>query len=264
MSQKYKQVDKSGTRANNYSLNNDCGRCETFLRRMLDFRKDPAKINERIRHLANSLKRIGVNLEPEYSSEIHTKESEARLNIADINTENIMHAMSPLSYGESSDTRYEIKRIPIECKRCSDDPSNPESQCRAFVSSPRDNNGSNGNSEAEIERIILCANRLPTYDEAEEALVHELVHVHDVFALNLNLRNCEDLAYSEVRAAREAECSGYPLWTFRRWCVKERATKATNCMFPERDNECIESVFEEAINDTRGLTPEKNKNNNTL
>jgi Peptidase M76 family len=39
-----------------------------------------------------------------------------------------------------------------------------------------------------------------------EILSHELSHVYDVRKLLLDLRDCENLAYSEVRAARIAEC----------------------------------------------------------
>ena len=43
--------------------------------------------------------------------------------------------------------------------------------------------------------------------EMDEIITHELIHIYDVRQLQLNLVHCHDLAYSEIRAAREAECS---------------------------------------------------------
>jgi Peptidase M76 family len=40
--------------------------------------------------------------------------------------------------------------------------------------------------------------------EIDEKLTHEFIHIYDVRSLHLNLLQCKDLAYSEIRAAREA------------------------------------------------------------
>lgn len=54
--------------------------------------------------------------------------------------------------------------------------------------------------------IVVRSNRVQNSQEMEELVLHELIHIYDVRKLQLNLKDCESLAYSEVRAAREAEC----------------------------------------------------------
>lgn len=66
------------------------------------------------------------------------------------------------------------------------------------------------------------------------------------------------LAYSEVRAAREAECFSSTRF-FKTICVKDRATIATKNMFPSKGQDCVRQVFEDAMNDRTPFTPLKPK-----
>ena len=106
----------------------------------------------------------------------------------------------------------------------------------------------------------MCANRLRDESEIEETLVHELVHAVDYCTRGIDLTKCEDLACSEVRAAREAECSettylkAFPLPDVARSylhkrCTRQHATQATSAMFPRRASSCIEAAFERCFND---------------
>ena len=194
-------------------------------------------------------------------------------------------ALNDNSIGQNSTLNMRV--IPIECKECSTDPSSAESQCRAFVSTPAQiPQAANANKESGlyhaqqstsstapsypssqspltsqtisgsvIDGIVLCTNRLKTIQELEEALLHELVHVHDAWIKKLDLRRCKELAYSEVRAAREAECNYWALSAFmKRPCVREKAKNATTCMFPgDQGKECVNQVFEEAFADLSGF-----------
>ena len=54
--------------------------------------------------------------------------------------------------------------------------------------------------------ITLCANKLQSADSIREALTHELIHAYDHCAARRDLTRCDELACSEIRAAREAEC----------------------------------------------------------
>ena len=83
--------------------------------------------------------------------------------------------------------------ITIECSPCGSD-TRAEACARAYVRGP------------DPLGIVLCSNRLSSQREIEEVLVHELVHIYDVHVRQMDLRDCKQLAYSEVRAAREAEC----------------------------------------------------------
>ena len=83
--------------------------------------------------------------------------------------------------------------IELLCRRCEN--TGPEAGARAFLMGPQPLS------------IVLCHNRIDSETkEVEEILTHELVHLYDVQTLQLDLSDCETVAYSEVRAAREAEC----------------------------------------------------------
>jgi hypothetical protein len=105
--------------------------------------------------------------------------------------------------------------------------------------------------------MVVCTNRLQhsvtssrsaALAEMMDILTHELVHVYDVRQLQLNLRDCENLAYSEVRAAREAECLG--AWS-QSSCTRVTAQRATQNLFPWGARQCIRKVFDRAYEDTR-------------
>ena len=122
--------------------------------------------------------------------------------------------------------------------------------------------------------------------EMDEIITHELIHIYDVRQLHLNLVKCHDLAYSEIRAAREAECSRYnpvinhsppppppPDPTSPRLqhqyqhfhdCVRTRATTATKNIFPSfRAHQCIRNVYTAAMADVRPLVPNDNSASTT-
>ena len=81
--------------------------------------------------------------------------------------------------------------VDVICRSCLT--SGPEGSARAFVQAPP-------------LSIVLCSDRL-TAAEIPEVIVHELTHVYDIASKKLDFAACDDLAYSEVRAARDAECT---------------------------------------------------------
>ena len=111
--------------------------------------------------------------------------------------------------------------------------------------------------------IVLCSNRLSTQSEISEVLVHELVHVYDVFVRGMDLRQCHSLAYSEVRSAREAECNSSLTNFTKGLCAKEKASVATRNMFPDTGRACVCDVFEKAMSDVAplGLKVDLNRTN---
>ncbi|KAL7534035.1 hypothetical protein ACHAXR_005592 [Thalassiosira sp. AJA248-18] len=126
--------------------------------------------------------------------------------------------------------------IAIECMTCGSD-TRAEAGARAFVKGP------------EPLSIVLCSNRLSSQREVDEVLVHELVHIYDVHSRKMDLRDCRQLAYSEVRAAREAECSNSLTAFTANICAKDKATVATRNMFPDEGRKCVCDVFNEAMSD---------------
>eukprot|EP00953_Heterococcus_sp_UTEX-ZZ885_P007248 4398-Heterococcus_DN1.PRE.2 len=121
--------------------------------------------------------------------------------------------------------------------------------------------------------IVLCVNQMHRGEaEVEEVLVHELVHAYDFCAAKRDLSRCQDLARSEVRAAREAEChynttattnhtatasattnSAPAEWWFAhswRDCVRQKAIRSTSQMCPTTAAQCVDAVFTEAMADS--------------
>jgi len=161
----------------------------------------------------------------------------------------------------------------IECRPCGE--VGPEGGARAFVTGP------------EPISIVLCTNRLQSLEEIQQVLVHELIHVYDVRQLKLDLTSCQELAYSEIRAAKHAECAStaptdnnpnnlssllkLPTTLFQTSCIKSKATAATSNLFtkPGQAKDCINRVFTKAMNDTRpfssfssGTTTTQGRRNN--
>jgi hypothetical protein len=166
--------------------------------------------------------------------------------------------------------------VELHCRKCLS--KGPEAGARAFLMGP------------EPLSIVLCHNRINSdVDEIEEILTHELIHLYDVQTLQLDLTDCETVAYSEVRAAREAECSKYitnhrqrqnqqkqqnqdqnqqessngillPSIITESWskaqhsyCVKNIALGAIQNMFPQRGvgKQCLNKVWDKAYTDHR-------------
>lgn len=103
--------------------------------------------------------------------------------------------------------------------------------------------------------IAICCNRL-NESEIEEVLVHELIHAYDYSGNRCDFSSCKGLAYSEVRAAREAECSkGYfPFEFMRQSCIRDCAIRSTSNLFPSAQSTiCVDAVLSEAMKDLQPL-----------
>eukprot|EP00638_Chattonella_subsalsa_P004086 CAMPEP_0117756486 /NCGR_PEP_ID=MMETSP0947-20121206/14110_1 /TAXON_ID=44440 /ORGANISM="Chattonella subsalsa, Strain CCMP2191" /LENGTH=230 /DNA_ID=CAMNT_0005576089 /DNA_START=99 /DNA_END=791 /DNA_ORIENTATION=+ len=142
------------------------------------------------------------------------------------------------------DTLPQTETIAALCRLCSN--TGIEGGARAFIETPP-------------TTIVLCANRLRGEKEVEEALVHELVHAYDFCVKGRDLFDCNQLAYSEVRAARESECfyrnylgSYGPAWFKEKMtetCIEKNAINATKSIFPNQASTCVASIFSEALKD---------------
>lgn len=105
--------------------------------------------------------------------------------------------------------------------------------------------------------VVVCHNRVRSHpDELSEILTHELVHLYDVQSSMLDLQQCENLAYSEIRAAKAAECSNS--WKqLQSYCVKQKAICATNNLFPSEGRKCVQKVFSKAFADNQPFNQSK-------
>lgn len=128
--------------------------------------------------------------------------------------------------------------VELKCRKCAS--TGPEAGARAFLMGPQPLS------------VVVCHNRVQSEQaEIEEILTHELVHLYDVQTLRLDLQDCENLAYSEVRAAKAAECKDSWHPHLQSYCVKQKAICATNNLFPIEGRKCIQKVFDRAFGDNR-------------
>ena len=157
--------------------------------------------------------------------------------------------------------------VRVVCRDCALEPDGPKRNfARAFFEAPPGAGSRPGT-------VVLCANRLQGADALEGALVHELVHAVDHSVRGLDLTDCEQLARSELRAARAAECGGVgggggAMLGMCRWagvfdaamgadagavrrgcdaveraCVRDHALRSTRAVFPARGAGCVEAAF---------------------
>mmetsp|Transcript_17372 Transcript_17372/g.29139 ORF Transcript_17372/g.29139 Transcript_17372/m.29139 type:complete len:194 (-) Transcript_17372:137-718(-) len=129
----------------------------------------------------------------------------------------------------------------IRCRNC--DMGGIEGRARAYITE-------------KPNEIILCSNRLKDGQSVKEALTHESVHAYDYANQRCDFFSCDGLAYTEVRAAREAECSNRYMHTlpfvgdwFKENCIKGRATASTSNLFPKNARHCVEKVYSKAVLD---------------
>ena len=99
--------------------------------------------------------------------------------------------------------------------------------------------------------ISICCNRVKE-SEIEEVIIHELIHAYDYSKGRCDFSTCPGLAYSEVRAALEAECAkGYfPFEFMRQSCVRDVAIRSTSNLFPKgAATSCVDAVLSQAMKD---------------
>jgi hypothetical protein len=175
-----------------------------------------------------------------------------RLSADDIINSDSVLSTSPNDKDNQNNQHRAMKKttlttIAIECQYCGSD-TRAEAGARAYVKGP------------EPLSIVLCSNRLSSQSEIDEVLTHELMHIYDIKKKKMDLTQCRQLAYSEVRAAREAECGNSLTAYTQKICAKDKATVATKNMFPDEGRACVCSVFDEAMNDHSPFSPEQKIN----
>ncbi|KAK6638207.1 hypothetical protein RUM44_008635 [Polyplax serrata] len=64
-----------------------------------------------------------------------------------------------------------------------------------------------GGYDQELNQIVVCHNQSKSRSNPDVTLVHELIHMYDHCVGEVNFKNIEHLACSEIRAANIAHCS---------------------------------------------------------
>tara|TARA_B100000795_G_scaffold190927_1_gene145511 strand:- start:2151 stop:2924 length:774 start_codon:yes stop_codon:yes gene_type:complete len=153
----------------------------------------------------------------------------------------------------TTDTSTALNHLLMYCRHCTN--TGVEGTARAFYADPP-------------PQLIFCTKRVRSANQMEDCFVHEMIHAVDHCTRDMNLRKCDALACSEIRAAREAEClnSYIPEWKGEKikvpWaitymgftkegCVRDNATRATQALFPGKVGAaCVNKMFDQCFKDT--------------
>lgn len=176
---------------------------------------------------------------------------------ADRKCQDIVDSISLSSTTIAALLKHVPSNVSITCRPCSR-VQDIESSARAFtLINPLE--------------IVVCSNRVHGKEDIKEVMVHELVHAYDYSTGRYDMRGCDGLASSEVRANRDAECGSYAdlpvyfgsLLDIRKWCTQHYAGRATANLFPmERSSlarhvpafhPCVRRVIDEAYRDNSPL-----------
>lgn len=113
-------------------------------------------------------------------------------------------------------------------------------------------------------QVVVCSNHVTAQEEINHALTHELIHAYDhCRAADLDWRNCEHHACSEVRAASLSGDCHFKQELFRgnvgirgqhQNCVRRRAELSVSmnphCKLPGMAKHAVDKAFEQCFADT--------------
>lgn len=70
-----------------------------------------------------------------------------------------------------------------------------------------------GGYDPETNQVVVCQNTSRSKKMVQGVLAHEFIHMFDYCNNNLDFKNVEHLACTEIRAANLAHCSFVSAWT---------------------------------------------------
>ncbi|KOC64978.1 Mitochondrial inner membrane protease ATP23 like protein [Habropoda laboriosa] len=120
-----------------------------------------------------------------------------------------------------------------------------------------------GGYDPQLNQIIICQNTAADKGRVQSSLVHEMIHMFDYCRYNLNLKNVDHLACTEIRAANLCHCSflgavtggtasPFKIKQMHRNCVADKATRSIMAVQDVTKEEAIKSVtrvFHKCYND---------------
>ncbi|CAG9770592.1 unnamed protein product [Ceutorhynchus assimilis] len=118
-----------------------------------------------------------------------------------------------------------------------------------------------------LNQVVICHNNTFKESAIQGVLTHELIHMFDYCRNNLDFKNLDHLACTEIRAANLVHCSFVSAWLngdtsifkFRdthQYCVRNKALSsmlAVRDVTREQAMEAIERVFSKCYNDLEPL-----------
>jgi len=121
-----------------------------------------------------------------------------------------------------------------------------------------------GGFSPEAGAVVLCQGNFLNKKHMEHTLVHELVHLYDHAAFNVNWSSLRHHACSEIRAnslsgdcswGREIQRGTFSFSKQHQACVRRRAVLSVmanpNCKDKESAERAVNEVWESCFNDTR-------------
>ncbi|XP_011882765.1 PREDICTED: mitochondrial inner membrane protease ATP23 homolog [Vollenhovia emeryi] len=120
-----------------------------------------------------------------------------------------------------------------------------------------------GGYDSEFNQIVVCQNSATSENMVRGVLLHEMIHMFDYCRNELDVKNIEHLACTEIRAANLAHCSFmsslfqgdssfFNIKETHQACVKHKArlsVMAVHKVSAEVANAAIEKVFTKCYND---------------
>ncbi|XP_067120491.1 LOW QUALITY PROTEIN: mitochondrial inner membrane protease ATP23 homolog [Centruroides vittatus] len=120
-----------------------------------------------------------------------------------------------------------------------------------------------GGYDAELNQVIICQNVAKSSGRVQGAMSHELIHMFDYCRANMDFKNLDHLACTEIRASNLLHCSflgavvdgvASPINIAKRHadCVKKRAiysVLAVREVTYEEASKAVERVFAKCYND---------------
>ncbi|XP_076659951.1 mitochondrial inner membrane protease ATP23 homolog [Halictus rubicundus] len=120
-----------------------------------------------------------------------------------------------------------------------------------------------GGYDPELNQIVVCQNTATSKGVVQGVLSHEMIHMFDYCRNNMDLKNIDHVACTEIRAANLCHCSFLGAWVqglaspfnikeAHQNCVKDKAIKSVLAVrkVSEYDaREAVNRVFEKCYND---------------
>ncbi|XP_017773309.1 PREDICTED: mitochondrial inner membrane protease ATP23 homolog [Nicrophorus vespilloides] len=135
-----------------------------------------------------------------------------------------------------------------------------------------------GGYDPVLNQIVVCQNMATNEGLVQGVLTHEMIHMFDYCRNDLNFKNIDHLACTEIRAANLAHCSFVSAWmqgdtsffNFKEShqnCVKSKALKSVlsvRTVSTEEAIEAVERVFPKCYKDLEPIGRRIKRNSNDM
>lgn len=107
-----------------------------------------------------------------------------------------------------------------------------------------------GGYDAEFNQIVICYNRVHSYNKVNGVMAHEMVHMFDYCRNELEFKNIEHVACTEIRAANLVHCS---------FMSAMMQGQASPFHIKKAHQDCVKNVAKASVKAARKVTEEEAK-----